>query len=545
MGQTAAHVVGYLGKISEEEKDEYEAKGYDISKALVGKSGIEKSMEDQLTGSSGDRLGERWVMTDVVGRLIKELPDKAKDPESGNNVVLNIDAELQKVAEQSLKNTIDDIHNGKYSKEGPYADDGAAVVMNVNTGEVLAMVSYPSYDPNGMVGNNAAKYFSQLISDENNPLLNRVITGAYTPGSTFKLATAVAALQEGVVTPNTIIVDKGLYTLNGTLDPKDAPACWYWNDTGWTHGPENIREAIKDSCNYYFFEVTNRMGIENLYKWADRLGLTRPTGIDLPGEISSFVDNPGRREAAARAFITNNIKKALNVEEMNEEWEQRINATVDKLLEVKYYDKTSVRAILDEDLHLGDDNTLVDTLTSPRGTWATQQWSIIDHIITGIGQAQTMLTPIAIVRYISAVVNGGKVLTPHVVKQVVDNNGNVIETIQPEVQDDLKLDPAYVKAIKDGMHSVTEEGGTASSFFSQFLKQYPSMSVGGKTGTAQTSNDSQKNNAVFVAFAPYEKPEIAIAIVVPGGISGSYLSPVAIDILKTYFKLDQTEEAKP
>ncbi|MDI3508171.1 MAG: penicillin-binding protein 2 [Clostridiales bacterium] len=545
MGQTAAHVVGYLGKISEEEKDKYEAKGYDISKALVGKSGIEKSMEDQLTGSSGDRLGERWVMTDVVGRLIKELPDKARDPKSGNNVVLNIDAELQKVAEQSLKNTIDAIRNGKYNKPGPYADDGAAVVMNVNTGEVLAMVSYPSYDPNGMVGNNAAKYFRQLISDESNPLLNRVITGAYTPGSTFKIATAVAALQEGVVTPNTIIVDKGLYTLNGTLDPKDAPACWYWNDYGRTHGSENVRDAIKDSCNYYFFEVTNRMGIDNLYKWADRLGLTRPTGIDLPGEISSFVDNPGRREAATRTFITNNIKKALNVEEMNAEWEQRINATVDKLLKVKYYDKTSVRAILDEDLHLGDDNTLVDTLTSPQGTWATQQWSIIDHIITGIGQAQTMLTPIAMVRYISAVVNGGKVLTPHVVKQVVDNNGTVIETIQPEVQDDLKLDPAYVEAIKAGMHSVTEEGGTASSFFGQFLKQYPSMSVGGKTGTAQTSSDPKKSNAVFVAFAPYEKPEIAIAIVVPGGRSGSYLSPVAIDILKTYFKLDQTEEAKP
>jgi len=541
MGEVAANIMGYLGRISENEKDEYEDKGYDISSALVGKSGVEKSMEEQLTGSSSERKGQRWVMTDALGRIIKELPEKAKDPISGNNVVLNIDTNLQKVAEQSLKNTIDAIRTGKYSKVGHYATNGAAVVMNVNTGEVLAMASYPSYNPNSMVGNNASKYFAQLLKDEDNPLLNRAISGLYTPGSTFKLVTAIAGLEEGVVTTNTLINDNGPYDMNGKLSKKDAPACWYWNEHGHGHGWEDVEGAIKDSCNYYFFEVANRLGINKLYQWAGRLGLTKQTGVDLPGEASSFVDNPQRRNNAIKSFMFNNIKKALNVEDMNAEWEQRINSTVDKLMKVKYYDKSSVKAILNEDLHLGDDKALIDTLTSPNGTWALQQWTILDPLFTGIGQGQTMLTPIALVRSVSAIVNGGKVLTPHVVKEVMDNNGKVLDTIEPEVQTDLKLDASYVNAIKEGMRSVTEEGGTASSFFKQFLKQYPQISVGGKTGTAQTSNNSQKNNAVFVAFAPYDKPEIAVAIVVPGGVSGSYLSPVAIDILKSYFKLDQAQ----
>lgn len=541
LGQTAAHVLGYLGKISEEEKDKYIKKGYDLSKALVGKSGVEKAMEDQLTGSSSDRVGMQWVQVDVLGRITKEIPEKARAPIAGNNVVLSIDADLQKVTEQSLKNTIDAIRTGKYSKTGPYAETGAAVVMDVNTGEVLAMASYPSYDPNKLLGNDASKYFRQLLNDKNNPLLNRVITGSYTPGSTFKIVTALAGLEEGVITPDTIIVDKGPYT-KYVKDPKDAPACWLWNEYHRTHGAENVGDGIKNSCNYYFFEVADRLGIDRLYKWADRLGLTRPTGIDLPGEISSFVDSPSRRETLIKNFMVSNIAKALNVEELNAEWKQKIETTADELLRVNYYDKGAVSAILDRELHLGDDQALIDTLTSDRGTWALQSWNVMDHLRAGIGQAETMLTPIGLVRYIAAVINGGKVLTPHVVKEVVDNNGKVIEKVQPEVQADLKLDPKYVEAIKAGMRSVTEEGGTASAFFGQFLKQYPNITVGGKTGTAQTSLDPNKSNAVFVAFAPYDKPEIAIAIVVPGGRSGSYLSPVAIDILKSYFKLDSSAQ---
>ena len=284
----ASHILGTIGPIWQEEwsSDEktgyvgYADRGYAMND-LVGKDGVEKAFEDYLHGKDGRRL----VTTDANGKLTGEL--YTREPQPGGTVALTLDIDLQAVAEQTLASTI----QGMMDKDS-YQRGGAAAVVQVGTGEVLALASYPTYDLETFNSN-----YEDLVSDERLPMFNRATQGIYAPGSTFKLCTAVAALEEGIITPSTIIEDKGVYTYY--KDPQ--PKCWIWRQAGMTHGRINVSQAIVDSCNYFFYEVGRLTGIQKLDEYATALGLGRSTGIEI-GDASGVLASPEWAESHDREW---------------------------------------------------------------------------------------------------------------------------------------------------------------------------------------------------------------------------------------------------
>ena len=273
-GTFAPHVIGRTGLISAEEADSYIERGYPLN-ATVGKDGVEKAFEDYLRGTEGESL----VEVDRTGKVVGVHAGDSSTP--GNTVKLPINSKLQRVAQDALENTIKSIRRNAKDGVGEDCNAGSVVALNPNTGAVYAMASYPSYDLTTYSAD-----FSELVSNTANPLLNRAISGTYSPGSTFKPATALAGLENGVITTKETILDKGVYTYYDDYQPK----CWIYNSvTGATHGPCNVEKALQTSCNYYFFEVGRRLGIDRLDDVCQRLGLGEQTGIELPGESSGVL----------------------------------------------------------------------------------------------------------------------------------------------------------------------------------------------------------------------------------------------------------------
>ena len=267
-GTLAAHVLGNVGQISSDEyasrKDEY-----DIND-IIGKTGIEYIFEEYLKGEDGVKQIDMSVEGAITGENV------SKEAISGSDVVLTIDANLQRVAEESLRENIRKISSGEKG-EAFETNSGAAVVMNVNTGEVLAMVSLPDYDPEDFV-DGLSEQQSEELKNGTKSQYNRAITGSYAPGSTFKMVTALAALESGNVTVNEKIRDTGVYP------HYHHPVCWIWTSNRIGHGYLNVTDAIKHSCNYFFYEMGYRMGIDTLAQYATYLGLGQKTGIELPNE---------------------------------------------------------------------------------------------------------------------------------------------------------------------------------------------------------------------------------------------------------------------
>ena len=268
-GSLASHVLGYVGAISAEEYEE----NSDIysNDDIVGKSGIQYVFEDYLRGTDG----VRQVDMTVDGAVTSEYT--AEEAVAGSDVILTIDANLQKVAEDALKQNIEDIADGKFGEEYD-AEAGAVVVMNVDTGEILAMASYPDYNPQN--------YYEEYTVDDTGKYLNRAISAAYPPGSTFKMAVAAAALDTDEITPTTRVNDRGVYPNS------DGQACWYYRSYGRGHGYLNVTQAIQKSCNYFFYETGYRTGIENIVKYAKYYGLGSKTGIELLGESTGTIARP-------------------------------------------------------------------------------------------------------------------------------------------------------------------------------------------------------------------------------------------------------------
>ena len=454
-GSIASHVLGYIGKINSDELENRKGKGYRYDDT-IGKDGIEKMLEELLKGKDGLRK----VETDSTGRLTGEIGEKS--PEPGNNIYLTIDLKLQEVAEKVLKDTINKINSGGYADRFPDAQSGAVVAMDVKTGEVLTMASYPSYDSSKFVKGISSKDWSELMHDERKPMMNKAIKGRYSPGSTFKMLTAIAALQEGKVAVDEQILDRGIYDRYGE---KNAPKCWIYK-SGHTHGYVNVSEAIKVSCNYYFYEMGYRTKIDNLNKYVKMFGLGSKTGIELPGEINGIIAGPEFRKES-------------------------------------------------------------------KG----ERWYPGDTLSAAIGQSDYAFTPIQMVSYISTLVNGGVKNRPHLVMKSTSwkseaNSENKLEKYlgynlksESEV---LNLSKYNVKAIMEGMESVTgDAGGTAYGTFAGFP-----IRIGGKTGTVQASGS---DHGWFVGFAPYDDPQIAVAVIIEHGGHGGYTAPVAKDIIAQYF----------
>ena len=276
-GTLASHMLGYVSSISAEEYEEHKDEGY-LYNSNIGKMGIETTMEKYLKGDNGIKRTE----VDSEGLVAAEYV--YKEANSGNNVTLTIDYRLQSVAEKNLKKVIKNIATGApgYVKQKD-ADAGAVVALDVNSGEVLAMASYPTFNPNDFVSGIKYSKWISLIENDTKPMFNRVISGTYSPGSTFKMLSALAGLDSKVVTLTEKIQDTGRYRYG------NHPMCWVYSYYGRTHGYINVTEAIKVSCNCYFYEVGRRMGIENLVKYAKMFGLGSKTGIELYGEASGSI----------------------------------------------------------------------------------------------------------------------------------------------------------------------------------------------------------------------------------------------------------------
>lgn len=609
--EVAAHIVGYLGKMNDKETiDEYKTKGYS-PEDLIGTAGIESSMEQYLTGNSTDKQGTRVVEVNSRNKVIKER--SYTPPTNGYNVRLTIDLQFQQVVEKALKENVELVYNNQVEKynnakpedydENEYvqntlrsregnttlekmhlAKSGAAVVLDVKTGKVLAMANYPSYDANLFTGGISTEDMDALNNDPARPLFNNAIASKGIPGSIFKMVTGMAGLAEGAINLNTTIDDQGHYQF--TADEKKqenitgrVPACWAFvegMDSVPEHAHQDIVAGLKNSCNYFFYETASRLvdttgSTDALSLWGEKFGLTSPSGIELPGEAIgqvgnqnvlydpskpiSYVNSEGV-EASAQKTSTPllvrdsivNFLKGIGEGRNIEYTEEQLKTTAEKLIQAQGADLSNpemgpqIRKILDEELQISEklssneawDNTI-------NGYLGELRWNKRRTIVTGIGSDTTAVTPIEVARYIAAIANGGYVYETHVVDSVVDDNGNVIEKQEPVVFNKIDVSESYFEAIREGMQEmVSEQRGSTTSPFDGWKYR---DNIAGKTGTGKVNNIDLENNAWFVSYAPREDPEIAVVIYIPNGLAGAQAEPAAKQIIEYYLDGKTTEDA--
>ena len=462
-GNLLSHTIGYVSKISSTEYEKEKEEGYSVN-SVIGKAGIEQSFEKYLKGKDGVIKEE----TDTLGNVSSQT--ETTEAKSGDNVTLTIDYRLQKVAEESLLNTINGLQNGTLvGKKFSDANSGAVVVLDVDSGEVLASASYPTYDINSLIGGISLKDWNALQNNSLHPMLNRVVSGTYSPGSTFKMLVGMAGLMNGKITVDEKYYDPGIYPYGY------HPKCWLYTDRHMTHGWINIEGAIKGSCNCYFYEVGRRIGISEIVKYAKLFGLGQKTGIELSGEVAGTI--------------------------------------------------------------AGADDKSEDGLKSP--------WYLGDTLSAAIGQSGSSYTPIQLANYIATIANGGKLNKVSLIKSVDNEVAGTSESLADInkytseytgvnfEEKDLNINSEYIDAIKKGMLSVTSEtGGTSYIVFKN-----SDIQVAGKTGTAQVPNGN--NNGIFVGFAPYDNPKIAVVAVIEHGGEGTYTANVVKPIMEEYFNIDK------
>lgn len=550
-GEVGSAFLGYLSKIDSSEADKFTSLGYDISRELIGKTGLEKVLENnndmniRLKGESGFK----FVNVDKLGRVLKQTATLDSIP--GDTVVTTIDLNLQKVAEDALNKTMSDISTGKLKSDALYsnANRGAAVVVDVNTGEILALASRPGFDPNWFAATGsiseaiAAKIFPQVPSDTADtvpkPMFNYATMGSGPPGSILKPFVSIAALEEKVITPATIIVDRGVYSVIKGFDG----ACWKWNQNHGTHGPVNLAKALAVSCNYFFFDVGRRLGYPKFEDWASKFGLASnpqtgespSTGIEI-GEIPGDVSSPYRYKATNINFIMAD-QVISYLKDYKHGGNDIIKGNDDyKIIKSMFmdgkYDEKKLQSI-------GIVNTkALRHLKSQINQFDTEANSIGQLLNAAIGQGSTLLNPLQLVNYISTLINGGNRYKLHLVKKVLNPNGSVKKEIQPEILNKVVLSPENVSAVKSGMEKVTEEGGTASTAF----KGMPFL-TGGKTGSASVSDGQKRHGRSaygwYLGFAPLDKPKIAVVVVVYDAGHGGSVASVARKIYDQYFGLNK------
>lgn len=442
----AAHILGTIGPIWQEEWSSnedtgyvgYADKGYSMND-LVGKDGVEKAFESYLRGTDGRRL----ITTDETGKITGEL--YTREPQPGGTVALTLDIDLQADVEAALAETISGMIDKDSNERG-----GAAAVVSVGTGEVLALASYPTYDLSTF-----NEDYDELVNDQRLPMFNRATQGIYAPGSTFKMVTAVAALESGIITPSSIIQDRGIYTYY--KDPQ--PMCWIYSQTGSTHGRINVSQAITDSCNYFFYEVGRLTGIRTLDSYASQFGLGQSTGIEI-GDSSGVLASP--------------------------EWAESHD----------------------------------------------QEWTDGQTITAAIGQSYNLFTPLQLANYVATLVGGGDHYQAHLLKNVkAYDNSRLLYMYDDKPINAVEMSDTTLSAVTRGMHELTVSGSVAYAF------ENCVVSAGAKTGSAQVGTDIA--NGVFVAYAPYENPEIAVAIVIEKGGSGAALANTAVEIINSWFSRAQ------
>lgn len=438
----AAHMLGRIGPIWGEDAEYYKELGYSMDET-VGTDGAEKAFEGWLHGTAGREV----IETDQNGRVLSKAVTL---PQAGNNVILTLDIRLQAEVERILEAGVARLNETGVHLKGLEAEAASAVILDVKTGEVLAAANYPTY--------NLAAFnedYADLTEDPLKPMLNRAISGTYAPGSTFKMVTATAALQE-LLTPSNSISCRGIYTFY----PDYQPRCWIYPGS---HGGETVRTALRDSCNYYFYDTARQIGIEKLGSWAAFYGFGEKTGIELDGESAGFMAGPETSEK------------------------------------------------------LGD------------------LWTRGNTLQAAIGQQNSQFTPIQLANYTACIANGGTLYKTHLLREVVSYDyGRKHHVVSPEKLHGAnapEVAPENLAAVQEGMRLVVTQG-TAHSVFQGFP-----IPVAGKTGTVQQVGE-RPNNGVFVAYAPYDDPQIAVALVVEKGGGGSIVAPLARDIIDAWVRLE-------
>lgn len=569
----ASQIIGYTGKIpSQSMWTTLKAKGYSYNDT-VGRDGIESSMEDWLTQNSSLRQGSRVVERDQHGKIVRELSYTA--PQDGNNVKLTLKASYQQQAERAIATNVETIRNKQeqFMVDDEWLEDNKADIANRNWDKypmtlaehgclivldmedrVLAMANYPTYDLNALVAGGSEAI--AILSDERNLLLNYGIHSRATPGSIFKMVTGFGALAEGELKVTERITDNGYYTKYNN-DLSTAPKCWISSGYRWRHSNQTIVEGLSNSCNYFFYELGSRLGEERLYRYASLFGLTSRTGIDLPGEVRSVVGsqntlydpskpvNEASQDTSLPIIVFNSIKKHLkncgasrNIEYDDE----RLSVCAKRLMDmaVNYNESEwldNMRTILMEELNMSKEMVYLQSVIGDTYNYMNDiKWGGGQTILTAIGQSVTVVTPIAVARYVAAIANGGLVYNVSLVDSVISPEGEILSQREPQLVNKLEDIGDYMSYIRKGMQGVVDESGTAAKHFKNW--KYDAKTIlAAKTGTAQVTSIDLENNAWFVCFAPYDNPEIAVVSFIPNGYSGGEAALAAREFVTWY--LDQ------
>lgn len=500
-GDLAGHVLGYIGEVSQEELDAQAAQEAETGMAAenryamgdyIGKNGLEKSYDDVLRGEKGSMQ----VEVDAKNHPLTETT--VVPPVVGDDLILTLDYRLQKQLEESFDNMIAKLQKDPRSDK---AGAGAAVVLDVKTGAVLAMTSRP-----------ADKITQQ----------NRAIQGRYIPGSTFKMVTLTAALETGNITPTETITNPGRYWIDPFIKSTAPP------------GKYNLYTAMAKSDNVFFQEIGRRTTREFIAKYGQELGLEYKTGIDLPYESS------GER-------ATDGLPTQEKLDQYNEWYTKNWTARYEKWIDesnAEYDAKIAAAATAEEKEKLEKEKARAEKQLRrdlDRNITNNTMWRPADTFNISMGQGRQNYTPLQLAVYVSTIANGGTVYEPYVVAEIRDSNGNIIQTHEPVVKHQADIDPETLKIVRDAMCKVTEPGGTAYSLFMNFPKE---IKVGAKTGTSQPGGAGYKIgkkqyfDGVFVAFAPADDPQIAFVSVMEYGYSGSGSGGVVCkEVFEKYFGL--------
>lgn len=435
--ELGSHMFGYVGEINDSELEKGKEKGYK-SGDIVGKFGLEQVYDKELRGVDG---GEQ-VEVDVTGRPIQRLG--RKEPVPGNDLFLTIDSRVQKATEEAMDRQLAYLQN----KLGNiHAKAGAAVAINPKTGEILAMVSRPTFNPNLFNGGISAKDWKTINDNPFNPMQNRVLSGEYPPGSTFKIITGTAALELGKVTAEEKILDTGKHWIIPKGNASNEALGWI-----------DFREALSKSDNVYFYEMGNRLGIDNLEKYARMYGMGAYTGINLPGEADGLVAN------------------------------QRYK--------MKVYG---------------------------------EEWYLSETFDAAIGQGFQLATPLQVANVMAQVASGGHRYRPYLVSKIASPNGQVIKEFQPEEMGSVTISEKNLNLIRSALRDVAQPGGTAAAVFEGFP-----ITIAGKTGTAE--NPHGDDHGWFVAYAPFDDPQIVVAVLIEqGGFGSDSAVPIARKMFEAYF----------
>lgn len=440
----AAHLLGQVGLITAENWDtgeNYKERGYSMD-ATVGLSGAEYAFESYLQGTDGVRT----VTTDRDGNIVRV--EDTTPATAGATVALTLDEPLQAAAEDALAEYVPQLNGG--------AGGGAAVVIDVADSGVLACASWPTFDAQTL-------QYDDAVSDLS-PLFNRALQGTYSPGSTYKMVTATAGLETGVITPTTQIQDTGVLDYYGTQF-----RCWLYRQSGATHGLENVSDALRDSCNIFFYHVGIDVGIDTLTRYAQNYGLGVASGIELT-EATGINAGPEYSASVGETWYGGNTLSAA------------------------------------------------------------------------IGQSDNQFTPLQIANYVATLVRGGTRYAAHLLGDVTESDGTVTK-YEPQVLSTVELSEKNLAAIKQGMLEVVQSTRTVAAAFKNLNDH--GIQVGAKTGSAQVSGQ-ENANGLFVCFAPFDDPQVAVCVAVEKGGSGAATAEIAARILEQYFDIPAAEtESEP